>query len=167
MKKFFAKATKPFVINTDLANDLAKKGSSKNDHASSKTTTSKPGSAVPHTNVGLQPKYMLPAVPHPCPHDHIAIVAAKEGLLIRPQIPGQSRKNVGRASSYLRISWTTSEVVEVHENTENRHNNSTTTQSESVDWREAAVVYGIVGILELFSCAAFPLIELSACSVEW
>ncbi|RXW13347.1 hypothetical protein EST38_g12505 [Candolleomyces aberdarensis] len=150
MKKFFAKATKPFAINTDLANDLAKKGSSsKNDHASSKAATSKPGSAVP----GLQPKYMLPAVPHPCPHDHLAIVAAKEGLLIRPQIPGQSRKNLGQPSSYLRISWRTSEVIEVHEKPESRPNDSTTTQSEGVDWQEAAVVYGIVGILELFSCS--------------
>ena len=157
MKKFFAKATKPFAINTDLANDLAKKASlSKNHGNPSKATTSKPGSAAPHANVGLQPKYMLPAVPHPCPHDHLAIVVTKEGLLVRPHIPGQSRKNAVQPSTHLRISWRTSEVIEVHRNSESRPNKSTTTQPEGVDWQEAAVVYGIVGILELFSCAAFP-----------
>lgn len=169
MKKFFAKAAKPFAINTDLANELSKKGSSsKNDH-SSKASTSKPSSAIPHANVGLQPKYMLPAVPHPCPYDHLAILAVKEGLLIRPHIRGQSRNSntAGSPSSYLKILWRTSEVVEVQEKAESHPDKSTATQSEIDDWQEAAVVYGIVGILELFSCATFLLIENLTCSAEW
>lgn len=171
MKKWFTKASKPFAIDTDIANDTSRKNASKI------AVTSKPSvdaTHTPHITTGLQPKYTVPAVPHPCPHDHLAIGVAREGLLIRPHGPRALRKASGtEVSSFLKVSWRTAEVVELHHNAERRsknHSGNAAGASESaalfeqVDWNEAVIVYGIVGVLELFSCtfsllAALPLIN--------
>lgn len=93
---------------------------------------------VPHTT-GLQPKYVVPPVPHPCTHDYIALLVTNEGLLLRPQIHGL--KDPG-PSSHVRISWGKPIKVEelVGDGT-----------SETEDWADSVIVYGIVGVLELFS----------------
>ncbi|KAE9409523.1 hypothetical protein BT96DRAFT_872168 [Gymnopus androsaceus JB14] len=94
-------------------------------------------SAVPHTT-GLQPKDIVPPIPHPYPYDHIALLVTKDGLLLRPHL---SEHNV--ASSYVQIAWGKSGKAE----------ELSGDSSEMHDWEEAIVVYGIVGILELFSAS--------------
>lgn len=104
MRKFFTKAPKP--VATPPPPPLA--------------------APIPH----LQPKYVLPAVPAPCPYDRIALLVTKEGLLLRPH-------GVGGSLHGVRIPWGRNPKVE-----------ETTIDS---DWEDPVVVYGIVGILELFS----------------
>ena len=94
----------------------------------------------PHT-IGLQPKFVVPVVPHPYPHTHLAILVSKEGLLIRPHILG-SGKDQTEYLPCIRVSWGKSVKVEEIE------------LSEKLDWSESVVVYGIIGILELFSCSS-------------
>ncbi|KAJ3504609.1 hypothetical protein NMY22_g17862 [Coprinellus aureogranulatus] len=159
MKKFFAKASKPFAINADVANDLSRKKTTK-DASGSRPSVDLTN--TPHITTGLQPKYTVPAVPHPCPHDHLAIGVAREGLLIRPYDPKVSRKKFNaEPSSFLKVSWRTAEVTELHYDGERRSKNKTGSDIgssdsaallEQVDWDEAVIVYGIVGVLELFSC---------------
>ncbi|KAJ7582942.1 SacI homology domain-containing protein [Mycena floridula] len=92
---------------------------------------------APHTT-GLQPKYLVPPVPHPAPHAHLALLVTHEGLLIRPHLPNQ---NLPPSASYIRIPWDkTAKVEEV-------------TGSGNHDWDDSVIVYGIVGVLELFSCS--------------
>ncbi|KAH9930723.1 SacI homology domain-containing protein [Fomitopsis serialis] len=69
---------------------------------------------------GLQPKYVLPPLPHPCPHEHIAIIATDRGLLLRPHFLSETH-----VESYVCIPWGKNATV------------------------EDVVVYGIVGILTL------------------
>lgn len=122
MKRFFAKASKP------LAKDDTPVGSNQLPN--------------PVQSVGLPPKYIVPAVPHPCPHDHIALLATTDGLLSRPQVPGY------RSNSYVRIHWEKIvKVVEINE------------PDEQIDWSGSVVVYGIVGVLELFSCSYLLVIS--------
>ena len=161
MKKFFAKASKPFAINPELANDPSAKKASKNGYSASTKPNVDVGS-TPHITTGLQPKYTVPAVPHPCPHDHLAIGIVQEGLLIRPYDPRTPKKvpNAGPAS-FLKVSWKTGEVVELHWNGDRRARGDSGASEaaallEKVDWDEAVIVYGIVGVLELFSCM-YPL----------
>ncbi|KAF7294817.1 hypothetical protein MIND_01019600 [Mycena indigotica] len=95
---------------------------------------------APHST-GLQPKYVIPAVPHPCPHDHIALLPISNGLLIRPHIPSASAEDSG-PTTHLRLSWgKTTQVEELSGNGE----------SEEADWATSVVVYGIVGLLELLT----------------
>lgn len=116
MKRFFAKASKPLTKNDTPAG-----------------SNQPPNPVQP---VGLPPKYIVPAVPHPCPHDHIALLATTDGLLLRPQAPGY------RPNSYIRIHWEKIvKVVEIND------------PDEQIDWSGSVVIYGIVGVLELFSCA--------------
>ena len=97
-----------------------------------------------HTTAALQPKFTLPPVPHPCPHEHVAIVASNEGLLLRPHL-----EHGALAGSHVRIAWGKEGVIEeVQDNGE----------YECVDWNESVIVYGILGILRLFSG------ELSCCT---
>lgn len=157
MKKFFAKASKPFTINADIANDPSRKNASKN---ATNPRPSVDATNTPHITTGLQPKYTVPAVPHPCPHDHLAIGVAREGLLIRPYDPRTSRRGLDAEPSFLKVSWRTAEVIELHHKIERRSRNlgneASTSESaallEEVDWDAAVIVYGIVGVLELFSC---------------
>lgn len=130
MKRFFAKASKPLASpNKPLPEAVA--------DGTSHTHTSSPALAPLHTP-GLPPKYVVPPVPHPYPHDHLAILATKDGLLIRPHIPGQGR--IAGPRSYIRISW--GKVFQVEE---------IPSGGEEFDWGESAVIYGIVGVLELYS----------------
>lgn len=121
MKKLF---TKPFKI-----------GPAKEAQPPPKPQSTLP--ATTHTTVSLQPKFMLPPVPHPCPYEHIAIVATSNGLLLRPQLP----KGV-LPESHVRIAWgKEGQIEDVHDSGE----------IDGVDWSESAIVYGIVGILNLFA----------------
>lgn len=157
MKKFFARASKPFTINADIANDQHQKNASKNVVTNSRPSVD--ATNTPHITTGLPTKYTVPAVPHPCPHDHLAIGVAREGLLIRPYDPRTSWNALdAEPSSFLKVSWRTAEVVELHHNGErrskshSRNESESTTLLEQVNWDEAVIVYGIVGVLELFSC---------------
>jgi hypothetical protein len=76
-------------------------------------------------------------MPHPRPHDHIAILPTQDGLLLRPHIVGQ-----GESNHYVRITWgKIPEIEELQGPMENAN----------VNWAIAIIVYGIVGILELFT----------------
>ncbi|KAJ7172335.1 SacI homology domain-containing protein [Mycena filopes] len=122
MKRFFAKASKPFAPST------------------SSSTPSSP--IAPHTT-GLLPKYVVPAVPHPCPHDHIALLVTPAGLLLRQHIPGRDPNDPG-PTTHLRLLWTKSVKVEEL---------SGDGEAEGVNWADSVVIYGIVGVLELFSAS--------------
>jgi phosphatidylinositol 4-phosphatase len=79
--------------------------------------------------------------PHPDPYNHIALAVAADGIILKQYDP--SSKETGE---YVRIRWTGKPVkggvhVEVLD-----------TQVD-VNWQESIIVYGIVGILELFSSA--------------
>ncbi|KAF7778523.1 hypothetical protein Agabi119p4_2868 [Agaricus bisporus var. burnettii] len=86
----------------------------------------------------LQPKYVVPPVPHPCPHDHILALVTKDGLLLRPQIPGH--ESDGISGSYVRLAWGKGIILEEVINDEEQH-----------DWSDGVVIYGIVGGLELYT----------------
>lgn len=85
----------------------------------------------------LQPKYVLPPLPHPCPHEHIAIVATPSGLLLRPHLLDETDPE-----SYVRIEWGKAGKVEELPSDQGVNN---------ANWAESVVAYGIVGILNLFS----------------
>jgi len=91
----------------------------------------------------LPPKFVVP----PIPHDHIAVLPTQDGLLLRPHIAGQDESN-----RYVRITW--GKIPEIEE-LQGRMQNA------NVNWAVAIIVYGIVGILELFtgnlSSLHFPL----------
>ena len=126
MKRFLTKASKSFgVPSTPQSNNPS--------------TTHLSNPSVPHTT-GLQPKF----VPHPYPHTHLTILASKEGLLIRPYHLG-SGVHPTEWLPCIRVSWGKSTKVEEIESHQ---------LSEKLDWSESVVVYGIVGILELFSCSS-------------
>ncbi|GBE82128.1 predicted protein [Sparassis crispa] len=101
-----------------------------------------PAPAPPPTNptvhtTGLHPKFVVPPMPHPCPHEHIAILATPQGLLLRPHYHGQTEHGTN-----VRIEWgKTGQVLEV----------PTDQGVKDTNWAESVVVYGIVGILNLFS----------------
>lgn len=130
MKRLFAKATKPFALPKSGIGGF------------NLTTGFGASPTVTHAHTtGLQPKYLVPPVPHPCPHDHLALLVTKEGLLIRQHIPGHHRTTES-ATSYVRIAWGKSVHVEEIAGVD-----------DGVDWEESVIVYGIVGVLELFSGA--------------
>ncbi|KAF8809044.1 hypothetical protein BYT27DRAFT_7163377 [Phlegmacium glaucopus] len=134
MKRLLSRASKPFGFpSTPQPNNPP------STHLSNPT--------APHTT-SLQPKFVVPAVLHPYPHTHLAILVSKDGLLIRPHILGSG---VDQTEWFpcIRVSWGKPVRVEEIE----RHH-----ISEKLDWNESIVVYGIVGILELFSCSYLLLI---------
>jgi phosphatidylinositol 4-phosphatase len=90
---------------------------------------------VTHTPA-LQPKFIVPPVPHPRPHDHIAILPTQEGLLLRSHTPRQGESDC----HYVRITW--GKVPEIKE---------FRGAVQNTGWAAAVIVYGIVGILELFT----------------
>lgn len=100
----------------------------------------------PHTT-GLQPKSVVPAVPQPYPHTYLAIFVTKEGLLICPHV-SESGTDQTEWFPCIRVSWGKSVKVEEIERYQ---------LSEKLDWNESVIVYGIVGILELFSCSFLML----------
>ncbi|KAF5373743.1 hypothetical protein D9758_000705 [Tetrapyrgos nigripes] len=100
---------------------------------SAKATSTAPATApatAPVPTPRLQPAYTVPPVPHPVPHEHISILTTPEGLLLRPyQSP----------SSYVRIQWSKNPKVQQVDG-DGGH-----------DWNDSVVVYGLVGILDLYS----------------
>ncbi|KAG6832044.1 hypothetical protein H0H92_005466 [Tricholoma furcatifolium] len=107
-----------------------------------------PAHIAPHP-VGLRPKYVVPPIPHPCPHDHLALLVTADGLLVRQHIPGHVHATE-HPSSYVRIAWGNPVKVEEVLNGP---------EAEGVVWSESVIVYGIVGILELFSGAYLLVIS--------
>ncbi|CAK5264927.1 unnamed protein product [Mycena citricolor] len=97
----------------------------------------------PHIT-GLQPKYVVPPVPHPCPYDHIALLVTSGALLLRQHIPGLSASEPG-PTSHLRLAWNKTVKVEEIQ--------GDGVESEDADWSQSVVVYGIIGVLELFSAS--------------
>lgn len=87
----------------------------------------------------LPPKFVVPPVPHPRPHDHIAVLPTQDGLLLRPHIADQ-----GESDHYVRITW--GKIPEIEELQGAMQN---ARQNANVNW--VIIVYGIVGILELFT----------------
>ena len=103
-----------------------------------------PGAPIGITS-GLQPKYSIPAVPHPCPHDYLLLASTKEGLLIRPQVPGKHKEVVNKSIPLVRMKWRKEIVVEEINGSAESHS--------GINWaNDGVVVYGIVGVLELYSC---------------
>ncbi|KAJ7219415.1 SacI homology domain-containing protein [Mycena pura] len=107
--------------------------------ATSSATLPNIGLSTPHT-AGLQPKYVVPPVPHPCPHDHIALLATSSGLLLRQHIPGRG-PNDPAPTTHLQLSWSKSTKVEELPGDGN------------ADWDSSVIVYGVIGVLELFSAS--------------
>ena len=113
------------------------------------------GSAAPHgvatvTVPGapsLQPKYLVPPTPHPCPYDHLALLASGSGLLIRRHVAHTTPETL----TYVRVSW--GKVVKVEEVGEDL-------EAGDAAWDDAVVVYGIIGILELFSSTSLSFSNL-------
>ena len=85
----------------------------------------------------LPPKFVVPPVPHPRPHDHIALLPTQDGLLLRPHIAGQCESD-----HYVRITW--GKIPEIEES-------PGAVQNSNVNWAVTIIVYGIVGIIELFT----------------
>ncbi|OAX41993.1 hypothetical protein K503DRAFT_421235 [Rhizopogon vinicolor AM-OR11-026] len=123
---------------------------------SKNTTSPKPSAPEPPitggstaglpVKTGLQPSFVVPPVPHPNPHEHIALLASEDGLLIRP--------HDGGAGPHLRVSWgKTANIAELPGG-----------PSGSVDWKESVIVYGIVGLMSLFS-ASYLLVITSRSDV--
>jgi hypothetical protein len=110
--------------------------SSKNQPSTPAVSTPTHDDLVVHTPV-LPPKFVVPPVPYPRPHDHIAILSTQDGLLLRPYVTRQDESD-----HYVRITW--GKLPEIEEL-------RGATQNASVNWGAAVVVYGIVGILELFT----------------
>lgn len=104
--------------------------------------------AGPSHATGLQPKYVLPPLPHPCPHEHIAIIATDRGLLLRPHFLSETH-----VESYICIPWSKNATVEELPHGE---------EFDHIDWSESVVVYGILGIFTLFTGIGLPL--LSCCT---
>ncbi|KAF8197552.1 SacI homology domain-containing protein [Pholiota molesta] len=145
MKRFLERASKPFGTPAKAA------------AGSSSSTTSPAGAAratPPHpiavapagTAPALHPRYVVPAVPHPRPHTHLALLATKAGLLVRPHWPAGEGAAGAAVGSVVRIAWGKEGRIEDVDGGELGF-------GEAVDWGESVVVYGLVGILELFSCS--------------
>ncbi|KAI0780655.1 SacI homology domain-containing protein [Trametes elegans] len=98
---------------------------------------------VHHT--GLQPKDTLPPVPHPCPYEHISILATPKGLLLRPRYPGHTQD---LSESEVRVEWGKGGKVE-----------TLSPDAVEADWDESVVVYGILGFLELYSASYLLVIS--------
>lgn len=93
-------------------------------------TILQPASAGPGLN--HYPKYTVPPVPHPCPHEHIAVLATPDGLLLRPHIAG-----LKHPSGLVRMAW-------------GREGGVQESQEEvTEDWGSSVIIYGIVGVLQL------------------
>ena len=107
------------------------------------TKSAQEATAIPATvnppvhHTGLPPKDTLPPVPHPCPYEHISLLATPEGLLLRPRHPGQSQDD---SETEVRIEWGKGGKVQ-----------TLASPVAEARWDESAVVYGIVGLLELYS----------------
>ncbi|KAH7103991.1 SacI homology domain-containing protein [Auriculariales sp. MPI-PUGE-AT-0066] len=88
--------------------------------------------SIAASQVHMPPRLAVPPSPHPLPHEQILVTISDEGLLLRP--------NVDNADSYVRIAWGKSASPEEIDGPGNAQ-----------DWVDAVFVYGIVGVLRLFS----------------
>ncbi|KAH9843189.1 SacI homology domain-containing protein [Rhodofomes roseus] len=122
-------------------------GSSKNPVPASPVNPASTAPGGSHTT-GLQPKYVLPPLPHPCPHEHIAIIATDRGLLLRPHFLSETH-----VESYVCIPWGKNATVEELPHGE---------EFDHIDWSESVVVYGIVGILSLFTASYLLIVTARA-----
>ncbi|KAL1677413.1 SacI homology domain-containing protein [Schizophyllum commune] len=120
--------------------------------AATTTATSTPATpltpTVAHTT-GLQAKFVIPPVPHPAPYHYLCLLARPEGLLVRPHLPGEGHDDL---QSYVRVPWGSpvkAEEVQVDE-------------KNKIDWSQGAVVYGLLGSLDLFSGAYVLVITSKA-----
>ncbi|KAI0005981.1 SacI homology domain-containing protein [Russula compacta] len=108
---------------------------------SSKTYPSTPTISANNGLVGhspaLQPKFVVPPIPHPRPYDHIAILPTQDGLLLRPHVARQVEPD-----HYVRITWGKVPGIEEFQGA---------VGNAGVNWAAAIIVYGIIGILELFT----------------
>lgn len=84
------------------------------------------------TGVALHPNFVLPPA-----YEHIAIIAADDGLVMRPHLPGLSH-----SLPYVRVPWGKHPKLQELQCDEN---------DTSLDWKSSVVVYGIVGIMDLFN----------------
>lgn len=86
---------------------------------------------------GLPPSYTLPSVPHPCPYNHLALLVTPEGLLVRPHAA-----NLPHPTHHVRIAWGKPAKAEELDGDG---------EGEGRDWTEGVIVYGIVGMLDLYN----------------
>ncbi|KAI0093512.1 SacI homology domain-containing protein [Irpex rosettiformis] len=128
MKKIFAK---PFKFPPIRSNSTS---SSSNPAP----TTYHP---IPTTNTvhttSLQPKFIVPPTPHPYPYEYIVILAAPQGLLLR-----QFLRDGTHPESHVCISWGKEGAVEEIQNS---------SEVGDLDWNDGVIVYGLVGILNLYT----------------
>ncbi|KAJ7063419.1 SacI homology domain-containing protein [Mycena amicta] len=111
-------------------------------------TSSNITTTAPHTT-GLQPKYVVPPIPHPCPHDHIALLPTSSGLLLRTHTSGADTG----PPTHLRLSW--GKTIKLEEL-------SGDGEADEADWSGSAVVYGIVGVLELLTSSYLLVVSAKA-----
>jgi phosphatidylinositol 4-phosphatase len=102
------------------------------------TTNNKQPSLLDATTHNAKPslptKYLATAIPHPHPFDRILILASADGLLLRPDIP--------YFETLVRVSWGKDGKVEAIDSK---------TVTGIPEWSEAAPVFGIVGLIRLFT----------------
>ena len=82
----------------------------------------------------LPTKFLATAVPHPKPFDRLLVLATAEGLLLRPDIP--------HYETLVRISWGKDGKVEQV---------AANSVAGVPDWSTAALIYGIIGLVRLFT----------------
>ncbi|KAH8106812.1 SacI homology domain-containing protein [Cristinia sonorae] len=97
-----------------------------------------------HTT-GLQPKFVVPPVPHPCPHEYLSIIASPAGLLLRPHLSGRVKPE-----SHIRVAWGKEGLVEEIQNSG---------EGDGLDWADAVIVHGVLGILNLFTASYLLVIS--------
>jgi phosphatidylinositol 4-phosphatase len=87
----------------------------------------------------LQPKSAAPASASSYlrPHDHIAVLPTQDGLLLRPHVARQAESD-----GYVRIAW--GKVPEIKQF-------QGPIPTAGVNRTLAVIVYGIIGILDLFA----------------
>jgi hypothetical protein len=114
-----------------------KKLFTKNILTRSKETYPSPSPILNNTSSILKPslpaKYVLSAVPNPHPFDRIVVQATAEGLLLRP--------DVSNFENGIQIYWGKNGTV----------NEVSKVKLSNANWVGAVVVYGVVGIVRLFS----------------
>ncbi|KAH7926636.1 hypothetical protein BV22DRAFT_1062448 [Leucogyrophana mollusca] len=140
MKRFFSKSSR--------GTSSPKSPPSTQNQASSSSPP--PISIGTHATTGLQPSFVVPPVPHPRPHEHIAILATDDGLLMRPHAVG-----LRHSESHVRIRWGKTVKVEDLPGDGN---------APDRNWTESVIVYGLVGVLELFN-ASYMLVITSRSDV--
>jgi hypothetical protein len=127
-----------YIITYDTMKRLFSISKSKGKPSKQTNTSNKQPSLLDATAHNVKPslpaKFLATAVPHPNPFDQILVLASTEGLLLRPDIP--------HYETLVRISWgKDAKVEEINANS----------VKKIPDWSGAVVVYGIVGLVRLFT----------------